>query len=102
MRECACKSTYGKKVWKKIIFKQVYCYKLLFKKTSMLTFSGLRFPLNGLTIWPLELKSRSEGEIVAHTDKYFLASLFSKGKTLQLCRHHVRVSTSISILGVLR
>ena len=68
----------------------------------MLTFSGLRFPLNELTIWPLELKSRSEGELVAHTDKYFLASLLSKGKTLQLCRHHARGSVSMSILGVLR
>ena len=91
-----------KYVWKKVFFKQVYCYKLLFKKTNMLTFSGLRFPLNKLTTWPLELKSRSEGELVAHTDKYFLASLLSKGKTLQLCRHHVRGSASKSILGMLR
>ena len=95
MREYACKNTYGKKVWKKVIFKQVYCYKLL-------TLSGLRFPLNELTIWPLELQSHSEGELVAHTDKYFLASLLSKGKTLQLCRHHARGHASMSILGVLR
>ncbi len=87
---------------KEFFFSKYFSYKLLFKKTSMLTFSGLRFPLRKFTIWPLELKSCSEGQLVAHTDKYFLASLLSKGKTVQLCCHHARGSASISILGVVR
>lgn len=48
---------------------------VLAKKTSLSTISGLRDALWNDTMFPLALKTLSNGELVAGTHKNFLASL---------------------------
>ena len=54
-------------------------YKFLAKNVSILTLSGLSDALLRDTTPPQVLNKRSEGELVAQTDKYFLATTDNKG-----------------------
>lgn len=52
-------------------WQQVYS-RFLARKTSMLTFSGFNREHCGLTTFTSVLKTRSDGELVAQTHRYFL------------------------------
>ena len=45
----------------------------------MFTFSGFKLFRRGVTILPEVLKNRSDGQLVADTDKYFLAIMAKSG-----------------------
>ena len=49
------------------------------RNTNIFTFFGFRLFRSVDTILPKELKSLSEGQLVAQTDKYFLAILAKNG-----------------------
>ena len=49
------------------------------RNTNIFTFSGFRLFRSVDTILPEELKSLSEGQLVAQIDKYFLAILAKNG-----------------------
>ena len=53
--------------------------RFLARKTSLFTLLGLRLVRRRVAIFPEELKTRSDGELVAHTAKYFLANLDNVG-----------------------
>ena len=54
-------------------------HKFLARNVNILTLSGLSDALLCDTTPPDILNKRSEGELVAQTDKYFLATLDNKG-----------------------
>ena len=60
----------------------------------MLAFSGFSWALRGVMICPALLKSRSEGEDVAWTDKYRLAKGARLGKFFSWSFHHSNGSSS--------
>jgi len=53
----------------------IISYKFWAKKTSLSTLSGLRHDRCGVTMLPPVLKTLSDGQLVAHTDKYFFAKI---------------------------
>lgn len=62
----------------------------------MLTFSGLRQHLTGVTILPAVLNILSEAVLVAQTHIYFFANLEIKVNLVSLSRHHIRGSAEVS------
>lgn len=62
----------------------------------MLTFSGLRQHLTGVTILPAVLNILSEAVLVAQMHMYFLANLEMKGNLDPLSLHHIRGSAELS------
>jgi len=54
----------------------------LAKNTSIFTLSGLREFFFLDTMWPERLNTRSDGELLAHMHKYFLASFEIMGKSV--------------------
>ena len=54
----------------------------------MSTVSGFMLHLFGVTILPEVLKRISEGELVAHTQRYFLANLERQGYSILCILHH--------------
>ena len=54
----------------------------------MSTVAGFMLHLFGVMILPEVLKRRSEGELVAHTQRYFLAILEKQGYSILCILHH--------------
>ena len=73
--------------------------RFLDKNTSMLTISGFRHDLLGVTIFPKVLKSLSDDVLVAHMHRYFLARIASMGKFCSCNCHHKRGSDPESGCG---
>ncbi len=71
-------------------------YKFLAKNTSLSTVSGLREALWHETMFPLALKTLSDGELVAGTHSYFLANLANLGKFASWMLHHLSGFVSLS------
>ena len=57
-------------------------YKFFAKKTNLSTLSGFRQLRLEVIMLPLVLNTLSEGELVAHIDKYFFASIAKMGNWL--------------------
>ena len=77
------------------------CYfKFLDKIVSMSTFRGFILARKGVTIFPEQLKTLSEGELVALTHRY-LQALWERMDSFKLAVfHHNRRSSSKSSFGV--
>ena len=54
----------------------------------MSTVTGFMLHLIGVTILPEVMKRLSEGELVAHTQRYFLANLERQGYSILCILHH--------------
>ena len=54
--------------------------RFLLRNTSMFTISGFRQDLRHVPMFPPELKTHSDGELVAGTQRYFFATLLRVGK----------------------
>lgn len=55
------------------------CYRFCARKTNLSTVSGFKDALWKVTMFPLQLKLLSEGELTAGTQRYFLARRLSAG-----------------------
>lgn len=84
------------KFWNKNNHAPQWLGRLRERNTSMLTFSGLRQHLTGVTILPAVLNILSEAVLVAQMHMYFLANLEIKGNLDSLSLHHIRGSAELS------
>lgn len=62
--------------------------KILAKKMSLSTDSGLKHALRHVTMFPPLLKSLSDDAFVAGMERYFLANLLTLGKFVSCTFHH--------------
>ena len=78
----------------------VMFFKFLDKNVSMSTFRGSILARKGVTMFPEQLETLSEGELVAHTQRY-LRALWDRMDSFKLAVfHHNRGSSSKSSFGV--
>lgn len=73
-------------------------YRFLDRKVSIFNMSGFIFDLDGDKIFPDLLNNRSDDELVAITQRYFVANLLRLGKVKPLLFHHFSGSASKSNL----
>ena len=83
-----------------MFLKALYKYYNFFaKNVSILTLSGFREYLLGVTTFPDVLNSCSDAELVAQTLKYFFASCDINGNLVLYNFHHGRIPSSASNCG---
>ena len=76
---------------------------MLAKIVIILTLSGFREDLLGVTAFPNVLNSRSDAELVAQTLKYFCVSVICVNGNLVLYMynfHHGKISSTASTFGI--
>ncbi len=68
-------------------------FKFLVKNVSMSTFKGFMLYCKGVTIFPEELNTLLEGELVAHTHKDLQVLLERMDRFKQAAFHHSRLKS---------